>query len=174
LEGRPWGSGDGDFREAGSGTKSRPICGNPSSCPAFARRISGEVAMIQFSVTGKFLGEFFGSGLHGGDFPLAAILKSGNFASVIKSFADAETRKVFDLEPCRKLPGEIQTRAKIKLDQLHAASELNHLRIPPSNRLEKLSGNLRAHYSIRINQQWRIIFVWKDNHAHQVRITDYH
>lgn len=93
---------------------------------------------------------------------------------MIKSFADVETRKVFDLIPSRKLPREIQIRAKVKLDQLHAASELNHLRVPPSNRLEKLSGNLRTHHSIRINQQWRIIFVWKENHAHQVLITDYH
>ena len=107
-------------------------------------------------------------------FRLAPIPVFGNCAGVIKSFADAETRKVFDLEPCRKLPGEIQTRAKIKLDQLHAASELNHLRIPPSNRLEKLSGNLRAYHSIRINQQWRLVFIWKDNHAHNVQITDYH
>jgi toxin HigB-1 len=93
---------------------------------------------------------------------------------VIKNFADAETGKVFRLEESRKLPGEIQTRAKVKLDQLHAASELNHLRIPPSNRLEKLSGKLRNYHSIRINQQWRIIFIWKDTHAHQVQITDYH
>ena len=93
---------------------------------------------------------------------------------MIKSFADAETAKVFNLEPSRKLPGEIQTRAKVKLDQLHAASELNHLRIPPSNRLEKLSGSLRSSHSIRINQKWRIVFVWKDNHAHQVQITDCH
>jgi proteic killer suppression protein len=107
-------------------------------------------------------------------FPLAAILFFGNFSCVIKSFADAETGKVFNLAPSRKLPGEIQTRAKVKLDQLHAASELNHLRVPPSNRLEKLSGNLRDFHGIRINQQWRIIFVWKDNHAHQVQIIDYH
>ena len=93
---------------------------------------------------------------------------------MIKNFSDLETGKVFNLEPSRKLPGEIQTRAKVKLDQLHAASELNHLRIPPSNRLEKLSGKLRNFYSIRINQQWRIIFIWKDNHAHNVQITDYH
>ena len=96
---------------------------------------------------------------------------------MIKSFADAETGKVFILTPSRKLPGEIQTHAKVKLDPLHAASELNHLRVPPSNRLEKLSGNLREFHSIRINQQWRIIFVWKDHHAHhahQVQITDYH
>lgn len=107
-------------------------------------------------------------------FQLVPILKIGNFECVIKSFADTETRKVFNLEPSRKLPGDIQTRAKVKLDQLHAASEMNHLRIPPSNRLEKLTGNLRQFHSIRINQQWRIIFVWKDNHAHQVRIIDYH
>jgi proteic killer suppression protein len=93
---------------------------------------------------------------------------------VIKSFADAETTKIFNLQSSRKLPGEIQVRAKVKLDQLHAASELNHLRIPPSNRLEKLTGNLRNFHSIRINQQWRIIFIWKDQHAHQVEITDYH
>jgi len=107
-------------------------------------------------------------------FPLAAILFFGNFLCEIKSFADAETGKVFNLAPSRRLPGEIQTCAKVKLDQLHADSELNHLRVPPSNRLEKLSGNLRDFHSIRINQQWRIIFVWKDNHAHQVQITDYH
>jgi len=105
---------------------------------------------------------------------LAGILISGNFGRVIKSFADVETGKVFNLEPSRKLPGEIQTRAKVKLDQLHAASELSHLRVPPSNRLERLSGNLRNFHSIRINQQWRVVFVWKDNHAHQVQITDYH
>lgn len=108
------------------------------------------------------------------EFSIAAILFFGNLCRVIKSFADAETRKVFDLEPSRKLPGDIQTRAKVKLDQLHAASELNHLRVPPSNRLEKLSGELRKFHSLRVNQQWRIIFVWKDNHAHQVEITDYH
>lgn len=93
---------------------------------------------------------------------------------MIKSFADTETRKVFDLIPSRKLPEDIQTRAKVKLDQLHAASELNHLRIPPSNRLEKLSGKLRNYHSIRINQQWRIVFLWKDTHAHEVKIIDYH
>jgi proteic killer suppression protein len=105
---------------------------------------------------------------------IASILFSGNLKRVIKNFSDAETGKVFNLKPSRKLPEEIQCRAKVKLDQLHAASELNHLRIPPSNRLEKLSGNLKSYHSIRINQQWRIIFVWKNNHAHDVKITDYH
>lgn len=93
---------------------------------------------------------------------------------MIKSFADAETSKVFGLIASRKLPEDIQTQAKVKLDQIHAASELNHLRIPPSNRLEKLSGKLQSCHSIRINQQWRVIFDWKDNHAHEVSITDYH
>jgi len=107
-------------------------------------------------------------------FPLAETLKFGIFSRVIKSFADVETGNVFDLKPSRKLPMEIQTRAKVKLDQLHAASEMNHLRVPPSNRLEKLTGTLRRFHSIRINQQRRIIFVWNDNHAHQVQIIDYH
>ena len=93
---------------------------------------------------------------------------------MIKSFADADTEKVFRLVRCRKLPGEIQHRAKVKLDQLHAASELNHLRVPPSNRLEKLSGPLKHRHSIRVNQQWRIVFLWQDTHAHQVSITDYY
>ncbi len=93
---------------------------------------------------------------------------------MIKSFADVETQKFFDLLRSQRLPENIQIRAKIKLDQIHAASELNHLRIPPSNRLEKLSENLRNFHSIRINQQWRIIFHWKNNQAHEVKITDYH
>ena len=93
---------------------------------------------------------------------------------MIKSFADTDTEKVFRLVRCRKFPGEIQHRAKVKLDQLHAASELNHLRVPPSNRLEKLSGHLKSRHSIRINQQWRFFFQWQNNHAHQVSITDYH
>lgn len=98
----------------------------------------------------------------------------GNFRRVIKSFADADTEKVFRLVRCRKLPGETPHRAKVKLDQLHAASELNQLRVPPSNRLEKLSGHLKHRHSIRINQQWRIVFLWQNNHAHLVSITDYH
>jgi proteic killer suppression protein len=88
------------------------------------------------------------------DFLLEGILNLGNFKGVIESFADAETEKVFNLVPSRKLPGEIQTRAKVKLDQLHAASELNHLRVPPSNRPEKLSGNLRDLHGICITDEY--------------------
>ncbi len=93
---------------------------------------------------------------------------------MIKSFADAETEKVFNLVRSRKLPGDIQTRAKVKLDQLHAASELDHLRIPPGNRLEALAGNRAGQHSIRINQQWRICFHWLGQDAGDVEICDYH
>ena len=93
---------------------------------------------------------------------------------MLVSFADAETEKVFRLIRSRKLPMEIQTRAKVKLDQIHAATDLSHLRVPPSNRLENLSGNPSGFHSIRVNQQWRIIFRWQMPDAAEVRITDYH
>ena len=65
-------------------------------------------------------------------------------------------------------------RAKRKLEVLNAASRLDDLRLPPSNRLEKLRGQLAGHYSIRINDQWRVVFRWEDGDAHDVRIQDYH
>lgn len=90
------------------------------------------------------------------------------------SFCDAETEKVFNLVRSRSLPTDIQFRAKVKLDQLHAASELNHLRVPPGNRLEALSGNRAGQHGIRINQQWRICFRWTGQDAEDVEICDYH
>jgi proteic killer suppression protein len=93
---------------------------------------------------------------------------------VINSFRDTETEKVFDLVRSRRLPTDIQLRAKVKLDQLHAASELNHLRVPPGNRLEALSGDRAGQHSIRINQQWRICFLWTGQDADDVEICDYH
>lgn len=93
---------------------------------------------------------------------------------MIKSFADSETEKVFNLLRSKKLPADIQTRAKVKLDQLHTASDLNHLRIPPGNRLEALSGDRAGQHSIRINQQWRICFIWTGEHVAEVEICDYH
>lgn len=93
---------------------------------------------------------------------------------MIKSFADAESEKVFRLVRSRKLPFDIQSRAKVKLDQLNAASDLSHLRIPPGNRLETLSGNRSGQHSIRINQQWRICFIWTGEDAEAVEICDYH
>jgi len=93
---------------------------------------------------------------------------------VIKSFRDKETEKVYFRERSSKLPGDIQQIALRKLRMLNNAQNIHDLRIPPSNRLEKLGGDRKGQYSIRINDQWRICFVWQDNNAYDVEITDYH
>ncbi len=93
---------------------------------------------------------------------------------VIKSFADRETESIFRGKHSRRLPIQIQRRAKVKLNILDAALSLNTLRVPPSNHLEKLSGDREGQHSIRINDQWRICFVWQDGDAFAVEITDYH
>jgi proteic killer suppression protein len=93
---------------------------------------------------------------------------------VIKSFACKETKKWFNREFSRKLPQDIQRVARRKLEILDAAEVLQDLRIPPSNRLEKLSGDRKGQYSIRINDQWRICFEWRRGDAYNVEIADYH
>ena len=93
---------------------------------------------------------------------------------MIKSFADKSTAEIFDRQIVRKLPSTILNAAYRKLLLLDAADNLNDLRIPPGNRLEKLSGNLSGKHSIRINEKWRIIFRWKENNAYDVEISDYH
>jgi len=93
---------------------------------------------------------------------------------VIKSFRDKETEKIYSRARSAKLPGDIQQIALRKLRMINNAQNINDLRIPPSNRLEKLSGDRAGQYSIRINDQWRICFVWKDNNTYYVEITDYH
>jgi proteic killer suppression protein len=93
---------------------------------------------------------------------------------VIKSFRDSETEKIYFRERSRKLPADIQQVALRKLRMVNNAKTINDLRVPPANRLEKLSGNRSRQYSIRINDQWRICFVWKDGDAINVEITDYH
>jgi proteic killer suppression protein len=93
---------------------------------------------------------------------------------MIRSFAGKETEKLFRREFSRKLPTDIQRKARIKLELLDAAERLEDLRIPPSNRLEKLSGDCEGQHSIRINDQWRICFVWHGNAAFDVEIVDYH
>jgi len=95
-------------------------------------------------------------------------------ASVIRSFRDAETRKVFERERARKLPPDVQRRAHRKLLLLNAAERFEELRVPPGNRLERLVGDRAGQYSIRINDQWRICFRWRDGDAHDVEICDYH
>jgi proteic killer suppression protein len=93
---------------------------------------------------------------------------------MIKTFADKETEKLFGRMFSRKLPQNIQLAARMKLEILDAAEVLQDLRIPPSNRLEKLSGNREGQYSIRINDQWRICFAWRQENAYDVEIADYH
>ena len=93
---------------------------------------------------------------------------------MIGSFRDAETERLFDRRPPRRLPADIQRTAYRKLVLLHAAVRLDDLRIPPGNRLEALRGNRKGQHSIRINDQWRICFVWRDGVPCEVEIADYH
>ncbi len=93
---------------------------------------------------------------------------------MIKSFADKEAEKIFGREFSRKLPNDIQRIARRKLEVLDAAESLNDLRVPPANRLEKLSGNRAGQHSVRINDQWRICFAWRGEDAYEVEIVDYH
>ena len=93
---------------------------------------------------------------------------------MIRSFADKETEKVWNGANSRRLPGDIQQVARRKLRMLNSAVMLDDLRIPPANRLEALKGNRRGQHSIRINDQWRVCFRWKDGDADDVAIVDYH
>ncbi len=93
---------------------------------------------------------------------------------MILSFGNAETEEVWKGNRVKKLPNEIQNIGRRKLRMLNNSIELADLRIPPSNRFEKLSGKLKEFYSIRINDQWRIIFRWNTANASSVEIKDYH
>jgi toxin HigB-1 len=92
---------------------------------------------------------------------------------MIRSFGDKRTEALFNDEFVRQFKG-IARPAKRKLEALNAASRLEDLMVPPSNRLEKLKGDLKNFYSIRVNDQWRVIFKWIEGEAHEVRIVDYH
>ena len=93
---------------------------------------------------------------------------------MIKSFGNKETEKIWEGIRSNKLPNEIQNIARRKLRMINNAQNINDLRIPPSNHLEKLKGNLKRFYSTRINKQWRIIFSWENDNAFEVEIVDYH
>ncbi|HRI56447.1 MAG TPA: type II toxin-antitoxin system RelE/ParE family toxin [Anaerolineae bacterium] len=93
---------------------------------------------------------------------------------MIQSFKDTEAEKIFARQRSRRLPPDIQQVALRKLRMLNRAQTLQDLRVPPANRLERLSGDRSGQYSIRINEQWRICFEWRDGHAWRVEITDYH
>jgi len=93
---------------------------------------------------------------------------------VIRSFADRDTERLWQGESVRRIPGNVQDRALIKLRLLNAATRLDDLRMPPGNRLEPLKGNRAGQWSIRINQQWRVCFVWRESWSDHVEIVDYH
>lgn len=93
---------------------------------------------------------------------------------MIQSFADRDTERLFHREPVRRLPAELLRTMLRKLVLVDAAEQLDDLRVPPGNRLEKLKGERSGQHSIRINDQWRICFRWKDRNAYDVEIVDYH
>lgn len=93
---------------------------------------------------------------------------------MIRSFADKETERLWNGERVRKLPADVQRRARDKLRLLHRARSIDDLRNPPSNRLHPLERDRAGKHSISINMQWRVCFIWRDGGAHGVEITDYH
>jgi len=94
--------------------------------------------------------------------------------TMIVSFANAETERIWNGVRSRKLPSDIQPIALRKLRLLNQAKRVEDLRVPPGNRLEALKGDRRGQFSIRINDQWRICFNWEEGTAHHVEIVDYH
>jgi proteic killer suppression protein len=92
----------------------------------------------------------------------------------IKSFKNTDAEKIFNGYFAKGLPHDIQERALRKLVHLDSAISLNDLRFISGDRIERLKGDQEGQYSIRVNQQWRIIFSWEDNHAYDVEIVDYH
>lgn len=93
---------------------------------------------------------------------------------MIKTFGDKESENIWNGILSRKLPVEIQHVARRKLRMINNAQDINDLRIPPANRLEKLKGDMSKYHSIRLNRQWRVIFEWRNNDAFEVRIVDCH
>jgi proteic killer suppression protein len=93
---------------------------------------------------------------------------------VIKTFKDNQTQQIYQRKRSRKLPPDIQQIALRKLRMINNAVSINDLRVPPANRLEKLSGDREGQWSIRINNQWRICFEWLESDAFNVEIVDYH
>jgi toxin HigB-1 len=94
--------------------------------------------------------------------------------NVIKTFKDNQTQQIYQRKRSRKLPPDIQQIALRKLRMINNAVSINDLRVPPANRLEKLSGDREGQWSIRINNQWRICFEWLESDAFNVEIVDYH
>ena len=89
-------------------------------------------------------------------------------------FKDTETEKLFHGKPSRRLPPDIQRRARMRLQRVVGAAALTDLRVPPSHRLESLRGDRAGQYSIRINARWRVCFVWTRDGVMEIEVTDYH
>lgn len=93
---------------------------------------------------------------------------------MIKAFRDVETERMWYEERSRRIPAAIHKAALKKLQMLNAAAELGDLALPPGNRLERLRGDRKGQHSIRVNNQYRICFEWREGNAYEVEITDYH
>ena len=93
---------------------------------------------------------------------------------MIQTFADRDTERLFARETVRRYPADLQRTMLRKLVAVDAAERIDDLRVPPGNRLEKLRGNRAGQHSIRVNEQWRLCFHWKDGNAYEVEIVDYH
>ena len=93
---------------------------------------------------------------------------------MIQHFGCKETEKIFNRQYSRKLPAAIQQVAFRKLRMLHRSATVEDLRVPPGNRLEALAGKRKGQHSIRINDTWRICFIWRDTNAYEVEIVNYH
>jgi len=96
---------------------------------------------------------------------------------LIVSFGDKVTEALYhgiDSKGVRRLPSEVLKKARNKLEMLNAAKELMDLQSPPGNRLEALKGNLHGFFSVRVNDQWRVVFRWQDGNVYEVKLTDYH
>lgn len=98
----------------------------------------------------------------------------GYYSAMIASFADRDAEALFRRQRVKRIDSRLQRVALRKLRYLDSAATMDDLRVPPGNRLEALKGQRAGQHSIRINDQWRIVFSWKNGHAHDVAIVDYH
>ena len=112
--------------------------------------------------------------LLGMELTLAVIIGSRYYGKVIRTFRDKETERTFLRTRSRKLGPAVQRIAQRKLAMLDAAESLEDLRVPPGNRLAKLSGDRQGQHSVRVNDQWRICFRWEEGNAYDAEIADYH
>ncbi len=106
--------------------------------------------------------------------PLQVLTPSVTIWRLIKTFSDRDTERLFARQAVRRWSVQVQRTARRKLVQIEASEQLEDLRVPPGNRLEKLRGDRAGQCSIRINDQWRICFRWRNGDAYDVEITDYH